>query len=196
MCEAPGCEACEQMRTAAVELATKRGVRSITNRALARRARLSPDEAMRHYPSVDACLAAAYHQGFELMVEACTPALSGDGNWQERLEAACAATIDAFETRPQLGRFCMVEAWRINLPQLSRERMLARERSVALLAEQRRPDEVEDELPDLRFELFAGATHHAIGQELQDPDCSPRTIRARFAALVGMFEPAPASTPA
>ena len=85
ICDAPGCRACEQLRSAAVELATKRGVRAITNRALARRARLSPDEAMRHYASVDACLAAAYREGFELMVDACTPALSGDGSWQDRL---------------------------------------------------------------------------------------------------------------
>lgn len=184
------------MRIAAVDLATSRGVRAITNRAIARRARLSPNEAIRHYASVDACLADAYREGFEHMVTACTPALGGDGNWQERLAAACEATLAAFADRPQLGRFCMVEAWRINQPQLGHERMVARERAVALLADYRRPDESESQLPDLRFELFAGATQHAIGEELQAPDCSPGSIRARFAALVGMFEPAPASSPA
>ncbi len=196
MCDVPGCRACEQLRAAAVELATTRGVRAITSRALARRARLSPDEAVRHYDSVDACLAAAYREGFELMTAACTPALDGEEDWQERLARACEATIDAFAARPQLAHFCMVEAWRINLPQLSHERMVARDRSVALLAEHRRPDEFDAELPELRFEMFAGATQHAIGEELQDPDCSVRSIRARFADLVGMFEPAPASTAA
>lgn len=184
------------MRIAAVDLATSRGIRAITNRAIARRARLSPDEAIRHYASVDACLADAYREGFELMLTACTPALSGEGDWQERLSAACEATIAAFAERPQLGRFCMVEAWRINQPQLVRERMIARERAVALLADHRRSGESDAELPDLRFELFAGATHHAIGEELQDPSCNPGSIRARFVALVGMFEPTPASTAA
>lgn len=194
VCEAPGCRACERLRVAAVELATKRGVAAITNRALARRARLTPDEALRHYASVDACLAAAYREGFEQMAAACAPALDGDGSWQERLAAACEATIETFASRPDLARFCMVEAWRANLPQLSAERMRGRDRAVALLAEHQRPDEIEEELPDLRFELFAGATQHAIGEELQDPDCSPRSIRDRFAGLVGMFEPTPAST--
>jgi AcrR family transcriptional regulator len=183
------------MRSAAVHLATSRGVRAITNRAIARRARLLPNEAIRHYASVDGCLAAAYHEGFSLMVEACTPALSSDESWSERLAAACEAAIAVFARRPELGRFCMVEAWRINSPLLARERMVARERSVALLADHC-PEESDAELPDLRFELFAGATHHAIGEELQRRDCDPGSIRARFAALIGMFEPARASTAA
>ncbi|HEY6779679.1 MAG TPA: hypothetical protein VI111_01925, partial [Thermoleophilaceae bacterium] len=83
----------------------------------------------------------------------------------------------------------------INSPLLSHERMVARARSVALLSDHS-PGESEAGLPDLRFELFAGAAHHAIGEEMQQRDCTPGSIRDRFAALVGMFEPAHASSAA
>jgi AcrR family transcriptional regulator len=184
------------MRVAAVELATSRGVRALTNRAIARRARLSPEEALEHYASVDDCLTGAYDEGCERMIAACMPALSGEGSWQDRLTAACEAAIAEFAPRPRLARFCMIEAWQVNLPLLSTQRLAARERSVALLAEYRRAGDSEAELPDLRFEMFAGATHHALREELEDPDCDAGTIRSRFDQLLDMFEPATVSTAA
>ena len=81
-CQLPDCALCERMRVAAVELATSRGVRALTNRGIARRARLSPEQALEHYASVDDCLTGAYDEGCELMIAACTPALSGEGSWQ------------------------------------------------------------------------------------------------------------------
>jgi AcrR family transcriptional regulator len=184
------------MRTAAVELATGRGVRAITYRAIARRARLTPEQALEHYASVDDCLTGAYDEGCERMFAVCTSALSAQGSWQQRLVAACEATIAEFAARPRLARFCMIEAWQISLPRLAGRRLAVRERSVTMLVECRRADESEAELPELRFELFAGATHHAIREELQDPACDAGSIRNRFDQVIGMFEPATASTAA
>ncbi len=195
-CQLPGCALCAQLRVAAIELATSRGMRALTNHAIARQARLSPDEALEHYASVDECLTGAYDEGCERLVAACAPALSGEGSWLDRLTAACEAAIAEFAPSPHLARFCIVEAWQLNLPLLSAHRLAARERSVALLAEHRRAGDSETDLPELRFELFAGATHHALCEELKDPDCDASAIRSRFDQLLGAFEPAAAPTAA
>jgi AcrR family transcriptional regulator len=184
------------MRIAAVDIAAGRGIRAATDTAIARGAQVAPELASRHYATADECLADAYQEGFERLLEASLPALTGDGSWQERLLAAGNAAILAFADQPQLARFCVVEAWRIDMPALSARRMQVRERFVRTLADHRRPNVEEDALPELRFEIFAGATRFAIDDELQDPACSMHSLQARFGELVRVFEPAPTASAA
>jgi AcrR family transcriptional regulator len=193
-CSVPGCSTCARLRAAAIDVAIARGIHEATGPAIVAQAGLSPGEAAAHYASADECLADAYDDGFELLVSVCLPALTADGPWQDRLLAACDAAIAEFSHRPKLARFCMVEAWHTQLPRLSEHRMAARQRAIDLLVEHRRPDDLSAALPALRFELFAGAAHHAVGNELQDPACNPRTVRDRFDQLVGMFEPSAPAT--
>lgn len=189
-CPVPGCATCAQLRAAAVDVATAHGVHAATGAAIVAHAGLRPGEAALHYASADECLADAFDDGFELLLSACVPALAAQGPWQSRLLAACDAAIAEFRQRPKLARFCMVDAWHTDLPLLSARRMAAREHAVQLLAEYRRPDELAASLPELRFELFVGAAHHAVSQELKHPDFDLTGVRERFAQLVGMFEPA------
>lgn len=195
-CQELLCDTCARMRSAAVDIAAGRGIGAATEEAIVRGARITREEARRHYPSADDCLADAYEEGFERLVEASLPALTGDGSWQERLLAAGNAAIVAFAEQPQLARFCVVEAWRVEMPALSERRMAVRERFVSILADHRRPNVEEEALPELRFEIFAGATRYAIDEELQDPACSTHSLQARFSELVRVFEPAPAASAA
>ncbi len=180
------------MRAAAVDISAGRGIRAATDAAIARGAQLAPDVARRHYATADECLADAYEAGYERLVEVSLPALTGEGSWQERLLAAGNAAITEFAHQPALARFCVVEAWSVDLPQLSERRMRVRERFVSTLADHRRPNVEEEALPELRFEIFAGATRFAIDEELQDPACSTHSLQERFGDLVRVFEPAPA----
>jgi AcrR family transcriptional regulator len=195
-CRESWCETCARMRVAAVDIAAGRGVRAATESAIARGAQITAEEARRHYASADECLADAYEEGFERLLDASLPALTGEGTWQERLLAAGNAAIAAFADQPQLARFCVVEAWRIDMPALSARRMEVRDRFVKTLADHRRPNVEEDALPELRFEIFAGATRYAIDDELQDPACTTHSLQARFGDLVRVFEPAPTASAA
>lgn len=184
------------MRAAAVEIAAGRGIRAATDTAIARGAQVPLEEAQAHYATADACLADAYEEGYERLVEVSLPVLTGEGSWQERLLAAGNAAIAEFSRQPALARFCVVEAWTVDLPLLSERRMRVRDRFVGTLADHRRPNVEEEALPELRFEIFAGAARYAIDDELQDPACSTHTLQARFGDLVRVFEPAPTASAA
>lgn len=195
-CEESRCQVCARMRDAAVEISAGRGIRAATYEAIVRGAQVAPEEARLHYASADECLADAYEAGYERLEEVSLPMLTGDGSWQERLLAAGNAAIAEFAAQPSLARFCVVEAWSVDLPLLSERRMRVRERFVGSLADHRRPNVEEEALPELRFEIFAGATRFAIDEELQDPACSTHSLQARFGDLVRVFEPVPAASAA
>jgi AcrR family transcriptional regulator len=192
-CPMVGCRVCAQLRGAAVELATSGGMRAVTHQAIARHARVSPEAVAEHYATVDECLTDAYDEGIERLIGACSAALIGEGAWQQRLLVACEAAIAEFAEHPRLAQFCLVEVGRGDLPRLREHRVAARERCAAMLAEHRPQQETDPDLPDLRFEVFAGATHHAISEELQNPACDAGSIRARFDHVVDLFEPAQTS---
>jgi len=181
------CPTCRLLRKAAVELAIRDGIAAVTSEAIAERAEVSLERAVRHYPKAEDCLAAAYDEGALLVRRICVRTLRGSGSWQERLRAAVDAAIEEFRTRPELARFCMVEAWRSDLPVLSASRLAARERFVAILAEE---SGLEDEtLPDLRFEMLAGAAHHLVSELIQEGG-GARSVRERLDQVIDLFEPA------
>ena len=158
------CPTCRRLRKATAEFAVLHGVDGITSAAIAEFADVPPERAAEHYPTLEACLAATYDEGALRLRRACVPALRGSGSWQERLHAAADAGIEEFKTRPELARFCMMVAWRSDLPVLCASRVAARERLVAILAEEAVPGD--EDLPGLRFEILVGAAHHVVSEEL------------------------------
>ena len=169
-------------------VAVEHGVTAATSEAIAERAEVPLERAVQHYPAAEACLAAAYDEGALIVRRICVRVLRGSGSWQERLRDAVAAAIEEFKTRPELARFCMVEAWQSDLPMLCASRLAARERLVAILDEE---SGVEDEnLPGLRFEILVGAAHHVAGEEIQ-ANGGARSVRERLDQVIDMFEPVP-----
>ena len=186
-CAVSGCATCASLRAAAVALAVRRGIQSVTSEGIAAEAGIEGEEAARHYPTLDHCLAAAYEQSTAHFRDVASRAMDTEGSWQDRLHAAAAATAEAFDDRPDLARYCVVEARRCNLPLLCASRLAGRRRYIEMLTDHRRSGGDED-LPEVRMELFVGAGHHLSGEELEQGDAD--SLRERLDRLIEVFEPA------
>jgi AcrR family transcriptional regulator len=180
------CPTCRRLRKAAVGLAVRHGMEAATTEAIAERAEVPLERAVQHYPTAEGCLAAAYDEGALLVRRICARTLRGNGPWQDRLRAAVDAVIGEFKSRQELARFCMVEAWRSDMPVLCATRLAARERFVAILAEEAGVDDAD--LPELRFEMMAGAAHHMVSEQIQDGG-GARSVRERLDQVIDLFEP-------
>jgi AcrR family transcriptional regulator len=186
-CAVAGCATCRALRAAAVALAVRRGIQEVTSEAIAAEAKIGAEAAAGHYPTLDHCLTAAFDEGTTHFREVADRALDRDGSWQERLHAAAAASAEALDARPELARFCVVEVWRSNLPILRASRIANRRRYVEMLTAHRRSGG-DDDLPEVRMEMFVGAGHHVTGEELEQGD--PDSLRERLDQLIEVFEPA------
>jgi AcrR family transcriptional regulator len=189
-CVVPGCATCGSLRAAAVSLALRHGIQSVTIDGIAAEAGIAAEEATWHYPTLDHCLSAAYDESTTHFREVASRAMEDDGSWQERLHAAAEATVEAFDERPDLARYCVVEAWRCNLPMLRASRLAGRRRYIEMLTDHR-PAGGDEELPEVRMEMFVGAGHHVSGEELECGDGS--SLQERLDGLIEVFEPAMAS---
>jgi AcrR family transcriptional regulator len=186
-CVVRGCATCSSLRAAAVALAAGRGIQSVTIEAIAGEAGIGSEQAVEHYPTLDHCLSAAYDESTTHFREVAARAMDCDGSWQERLHAAAAATVEAFGAQPDLARYCVVESWRCNLPMLRASRITGRRRYIEMLTDHRRPGGNED-LPEVRMEMFVGAGHHVSGEELEQGDVD--SLQERLDRLIEVFEPA------
>jgi AcrR family transcriptional regulator len=189
-CAVPGCASCRSLRAAAVALALRRGIESVTSEGIADEAGIQPEQAAKHYPTLDHCLTAAYDESTTHFREVASDAMEGEGSWQERLHAAAAATVEAFDARPDLARYCVVEVWRCSLPMLRASRIAGRRRYIEMLTGHRGSGGDED-LPEVRMEMFVGAGHHVSGEALEQGDAD--SLRERLDRLIEVFEPAIAS---
>jgi hypothetical protein len=181
------CPTCERLRRAAVDIALRDGIDRTATAAVAGHAGLPVDEAMGHYPTAEDCLAAAYDEGGLMLRRVCARALQGEGTWRDRLHAAVDMALEAFNERPELARYCFVEAWYSSLPMLSASRVADRERLVRILAEHHDPASRGEDLPELRFEVMVGAAHHAVREQL-DGHGGDVTLRDRLDRLIDLFE--------
>lgn len=191
-CEVTGCVTCRKLRAAAVDLAARGGIQAATSEAIARLASVPAGRAAEHYPTLDSCLTAAYDDGTTHFRRVTARALGGSGSWQERLRAAADATVAAFAARPELARFCVLEAWRSDLPMLRACRLTVRRRDIEMMAAHRGPG-AGDDLPELRLEMLVGAGHHAVSEELERDQGDPDSLRERLDQLIEVLEPAAAS---
>jgi AcrR family transcriptional regulator len=189
-CAVRGCATCRSLRAAAVALALGRGIQSVTSEGIAAEAGIEAEQAAKHYPTLDHCLTAAYEESTTHFREVASNAMEGEGTWQERLHAAAAATVEAFDARPELARYCVVEVWRSHLPMLRASRIAGRRRYIEMLTDHRRSGG-DDDLPEVRMEMFVGAGHHVSGEELEQGDAD--SLRERLDHLIEVFEPAMAS---
>jgi AcrR family transcriptional regulator len=180
------CPTCRRLRKAAVAVAIRHGVTAATSEAIAERAEVPLERAVQHYPAAEDCLSAAYDEGALLVRRIFVRTLRGRGLWQKRLRAAADAAVEEFTTQPELARFCLVEAWRSDLPMLCASRLADRERLVAILAEESGVGD--EDLPDLRFEILVGAAHHMVSEEIQ-ANGGPRSVHERLDQVIDMFEP-------
>jgi AcrR family transcriptional regulator len=189
-CAVLSCDACHSLRAAAVSLALRQGIHSVTIEEVVAETGIEAGEAAAHYPTLDHCLTAAYDECTTHFREVASRAMDDDGSWQGRLHAAASATVEAFGERPDLARFCVVEAWRSGLPMLRASRLAGRRRYVQMLTDHRRSGG-DEALPEVQMELFVGAGHHLSGEELEQGDAD--SLRERLDGLIEGFEPAMAS---
>jgi AcrR family transcriptional regulator len=180
------CPTCRRLRKAAVAVAIRHGVAAATSEAIAERAEVPLERAVQHYPAAEDCLAAAYDEGALLVRRICARILPRSGSWQERLRDAVDAAFEEFKARPELARFCTVEAWRSDLPMLCASRLAARERLVSILAEESGAGD--EDLPGLRFEILVGAAHHMVSEQIQ-ANGGARSVRERVDQVIDLFEP-------
>jgi AcrR family transcriptional regulator len=180
------CPTCERLRRAAVEIAVRDGIDRTTTAGVAELAQVPVDQAREHYPTAEDCLAAAYDEGALMLRRVCARALRGEGTWRERLGAAVDMALEAFGERPQLARYCFVDAWYSSLPMLSATRVADRERLVRILAEHHGQVSRGEDLPELRFEVMVGAAHHAVREQLDGR--GDVTLRERLDRLIDLFE--------
>jgi AcrR family transcriptional regulator len=180
------CPTCERLRRAAVEIAVRDGIDRTTTNGVAELAEVPVDQAVGHYPTVEDCLAAAYDEGALMLRRVCARAMRGEGSWRKRLGTAVDMALEAFGERPQLARYCFVEAWYSSLPMLSATRVADRERLVRILAEHHETASRGEDLPELRFEVMVGAAHHAVREQLDGR--GDVTLRERLDRLIDLFE--------
>jgi AcrR family transcriptional regulator len=167
-------------------VAVRDGISAATSEAIAELAQVPLERAAKHYPTAEDCLAAAYDEGALRLRRVCVRTLRGSGTWQERLRATVDAAIEEFRKRPELAWFCMVEVSRSDNRVLCASRLAARERFVAILAEE---CGVEDaDLPELRFEMLAGAAHHMVLRQIQG-NGNTGAVRERLDQVIDLFEP-------
>jgi AcrR family transcriptional regulator len=182
------CTVCARLRRSAVEIAVRDGIDSASIAGIADVAGLPLELATDHYPTADDCFAAAYDEGALVLRRVCARALRGEGSWQDRLHSAVAMAMETFGERPELARYCFVDAWHSTRPMIAASRMADRERLVRILAEQHDPGGVgEDDLPELRFEVLVGAAHHAVSEQL-DGQGGEMALRERLDQLIDLFE--------
>jgi len=189
-CVVSGCATCALLRATAVSLALRRGIQFVTSEGIAAETGIEGEEAARHYPTLDHCLSAAYDESTTHFRDVASRAMEDGGSWQERLHAAAAATVEAFDERPDLARYCVVEAWRCNLPMLRASRLAGRRRYIQMLTDHR-PSGGDEDLPEVRMEMFVGSGHHVSSEELEWGDGD--ALRERLDGLIEVFEPAMAS---
>jgi AcrR family transcriptional regulator len=180
------CPICRRLRKAAVALAVRDGIAGATSEAIARLAEVPVGRAREHYPTAEDCLAAAYDEGALRLRRVSVRTLRGSGSWQERLRAMLDATMEEFRLQPELARFCMIEVPRSDHPVLCASRLAARERLVAILSEEHGAEDAD--LPELRFEMLAGAAHHLVTEHLRG-DGSGGSVRERLDQVIDLFEP-------
>jgi AcrR family transcriptional regulator len=178
------------LRAAAVALAVRGGIQSVTSQGIAAESGIEAGEALKHYPTLDHCLTAAYDESTTHFREVASDAMESEGSWQDRLHAAAAAMVEAFDARPDMARYCVVEVWRCNLPMLRASRVAGRRRFIEMLTDHR-PSGGDEDLPEVRMEMFVGAGHHVSGEELEQGDTD--SLRERLDRLIEVFEPALAS---
>jgi AcrR family transcriptional regulator len=179
------CPTCRRLRKAAVEVAVRDGIAATTSDAIAELAEVPLGRALEHYPTAEDCLAAAYDEGALRFRRVSVEALRGSGSWQERLRATLDAAIEEFRVQPQLARFCMVEVSHSDHPVLCASRLAARERFVAILSEECGTEDAD--LPELRFEMLAGAAHHLVSEHLRGNGVG--SVRERLDQVIDLFEP-------
>lgn len=189
-CVAFRCSACAALRRAAVAVAMERGIQGTTEEAIAERAGMSAGDLRRHYRDAEECLGSAYEEGVRQLERTFRDGLRGAGSWRERLQAAADRTLAAFSRRPQLARFCLAEVPKTSVPSLRDRHLAARQRLVAVLAEERGPDAGDP--PRVHLELVTGAAHHAVGTHLDGDRCDLDSIRLRIDHLISHFVRAPA----
>ena len=180
------CPTCRRLRKAAVEVAVRNGVAATTSDAIAELAHVPLERAVEHYPTAEDCLAAAYDEGALRLRRLCARTLRGSGSWQERLRATVDAAVEEFRKRPELARFCMVEVARSDHRVLCASRLAARERFVGILAEECGAKDAN--LPELRFEMLAGAANHTVSEQLEG-DGDTGSVRKRLDQVIDLFEP-------
>jgi AcrR family transcriptional regulator len=182
------CPTCRRLRKAAVKVAVRDGIEAASSAAIAELAEVPLERAVEHYPTAEDCLAAAYDEGALRLRRLSVPTLRGSGSWPERLRATVDAAIEEFRKRPALARFCMVEVSRSDHPVLCASRLAARERFVAILSEECGTEDAD--LPELRFEMLAGAAHHMLSEHLRgSDDADDGSVRERLDHVIDLFEP-------
>jgi AcrR family transcriptional regulator len=155
----------------------------VTLEAIAIEAGIAPAQAIEHYPTLDHCLTAAFEEGTARFREAFDAALEREGSLQERMRAATAASVEELDLHPELGRFCVVEAWRCELPMLRASRLAVRRRYLETMTALGDHDS-----SDVRTEVMVAAGHHAASEELEQG--RPEALRERLDGLIDLFEPA------
>jgi AcrR family transcriptional regulator len=182
------CPTCRRLRKAAVELAVRNGIEAASSDAIAEIAEVPLERAVEHYPTAEDCLAAAYDEGALRLRRLLVRTLRGSGSWHDRLRAMVDVAIEEFKVQPELARFCMVEVSRSDHPVLCATRLAARERFVAILSEECGMDDTD--LPELRFEMLAGAAHHLVSEHLRGADNGDGvSVRERLEQVIELFEP-------
>jgi AcrR family transcriptional regulator len=182
-----GCATCRSLRAAAVAMAVRGGIRSVTWDAVVREAGVEPGRATLHYPTLENCFAAAFDEWTAHFRSVTEHALDREGTWQERMRASAVAAMEELDRSPDLARFCVLEVWRSDLPMLRAARLEARRRYVDLMLRFHAASG-EEPLPDVHMEVLVGAGHHVTSEGLDRDDGF--AVLDGLDRLIGVFDPA------
>jgi hypothetical protein len=146
-----------------------------------------PESALAaHYGSVDRCLVATFHELSEELHRCHVDAFAGPEDWHGRFAIAVESSLERLDARPGALRLYFADTLRGD-PRLRAHRTAARQRFIALLAEEY---ELEHgaRLPDVHFEFLVGALFQAAQLEFTAGRGAAR-MAARVKELLALLEP-------
>jgi hypothetical protein len=187
------CAACRTLRVALLELLAERDLNSLTIADVAARSGLAEEVSGHSCGELCECAVVAHDECCEELYTACELALLREGTWHERFQHTLEATVDLLATHPGMPRLCLVETDGAAVPALREHRAESRARFVALLARERARGDHSEPLPELHFELLAGAACRMLQDEFLAGRLEElRSAPAQLGRVVSVFEPVPA----
>jgi AcrR family transcriptional regulator len=161
-----------RLLAAATELASERGIASVSVGAIVTRCGMSRRTFYELFENVEDCLLAAFDQAAERVASAVLPAFEAQRRWQDALRAGLEALLRALDADPHGARFLLIES-----PAAGRLTIERRGRLLAALAkaiDRGRGERAKGvPAPPLTAEGLAGAVCFLLQTRLLEPDRRP-----------------------
>jgi AcrR family transcriptional regulator len=183
------CAVCVRIGEALTTLLAQRRLKQVNLAEVAEEAEISQEQLSRHVHTREDALLCAYAAGAERILDCAGGAFEGAPTWHAGVRHMVEEILRDLRRRPGLDRVYYEEAPKSADFRMWEERDRVRRCFVELMLSHHEPDD----LPELRFEMLAGALFNVIREQVlvgahrDDPEAAA----AGICEVVPVFEPDP-----